>query len=99
MSLAAKRDRLLELICGFKSCAVAFSDGIDSTVVAQAAQLALGDKAVAVTGTSDSLADGELKEARRLARLIGIRHEIIATEEFNNPAYLRNAPDRCYHCK
>ena len=97
--LTAKRDALLELIGGYESCAVAFSGGIDSTVVAKAAQLALGPRAVAGTGTSASLAAGELEEARELARLIGIRHEVIATDEFSNPDYLRNAPDRCYHCK
>ena len=97
--LTAKRDALLELIGGYESCAVAFSGGIDSTVVAKAAQLALGPRAVAVTGTSASLAAGELEEARELARLLGIRHEVIATDEFSNPDYLRNAPDRCYHCK
>ncbi len=97
--LAAKRDQLLDLLRGFKSCAVAFSGGIDSTVVAKAAHVALGDQAVAVTGVSDSLAEGELSEAREIAQRIGIRHEVMETEEFSNPAYLRNAPDRCYHCK
>ncbi len=94
-----KRDKLLELIRGYGSCAVAFSGGIDSTVVAKAAQLALGERAVAVTGTSASLAAGELDEARELAALIGIRHQVIATDEFANPSYVQNAPDRCYHCK
>ncbi len=97
--LSAKRDQLLNLLGGYGTCAVAFSGGIDSTVVAKAAQLALGDAAVAVTGTSASLAAGELEEAVELARLIGIRHEVIATDEFSNPDYLQNAPDRCYHCK
>src|SRR5262245_36565063 len=97
--LAAKRDALLELLAGYPSCAVAFSGGIDSTVVAKAAQRALGERAVAVTGSSASLAAGELDEARELARLIGIRHEVIATTEFDNPHYLRNDSDRCYHCK
>ncbi len=95
----AMRDRLVDLIRGYGSCAVAFSAGVDSTVVAKAAQLALGDRAVAVTGSSSSLADGELDEARQLARLIGIRHEVLQTDEFSNPDYVRNAPDRCYHCK
>lgn len=97
--LTAKRDRLLAFLRGFESCAVAFSGGIDSTVVAKAAQVALGDRAVAVTGVSHSLADGELSEAQEMARLIGIRHEVVETEEFKNPEYRRNAPDRCYHCK
>ena len=89
--LAAKRDRLLAAGRGYGSCAVAFSGGVDSTVVAKAAQLALGDRAVAVTGTSASLAAGELDEARRLAALIGIRHEVIDTEEFASADYRRNA--------
>ncbi len=98
-NLNDKRELLLARIRGYGSCAVAFSGGVDSTVVAKAAQLALGDRAVAVTGTSASLAAGELDQARELARRIGIRHEVIATEEFANPAYVQNAPDRCYHCK
>ncbi len=97
--LSAKRDRLIRTISGYGSCAVAFSGGVDSAVVAKAAQLALGERAVAVTGVSASLAGDELDEARRLAALIGIRHETISTEEFDNPDYVRNAPDRCYHCK
>jgi pyridinium-3,5-biscarboxylic acid mononucleotide sulfurtransferase len=98
-SLTSKRERLLKLLASYGSCAVAFSGGIDSTVVATAAQLALGDRAVAVTGVSASLADGELDEARRVAALIGIRHEVLQTDELSNPAYVQNAPDRCYHCK
>ena len=78
---------------------MAFSGGVDGAVVAQAAQLALGENAVAVTGSSDSLADGELEAAVNLARRIGIRHQIVETQEFSNPAYIRNASDRCYHCK
>jgi len=97
--LDTKRERLLELLKSFDTCAVAFSAGIDSTVLAKAAQLALGDRAVAVTGVSPSLAEGELDEARRLAEWIGIRHEIISTGEFANSSYTQNAPDRCYHCK
>ncbi|HET6880722.1 MAG TPA: ATP-dependent sacrificial sulfur transferase LarE [Pirellulales bacterium] len=97
--VADKRDRLLELIAGYGSCAVAFSGGVDSAVVAKAAQLALGDQAVAVTGTSASLAEGELAAALELAEQIGIRHQVLETEEFGNADYLRNAPDRCFHCK
>ncbi|HEY2841186.1 MAG TPA: ATP-dependent sacrificial sulfur transferase LarE [Pirellulales bacterium] len=98
-TLIAKRDRLLELIRGFGSCAVAFSGGVDSAVVAKAAQLALGDQAVAITGASASLAGGELEAAVALAVLIGIRHQVVRTDEFADPRYLANSPDRCYHCK
>jgi uncharacterized protein len=97
--LLSKRDALLACIGRCQSCAVAFSGGVDSAVVAKAAHLALGERAVAVTGVSSSLAEGELEEASRVAALIGIRHEVIQTQEFDNPDYTKNAPDRCYHCK
>jgi pyridinium-3,5-biscarboxylic acid mononucleotide sulfurtransferase len=97
--IAAKRDELIGSLKRLESCAVAFSGGVDSAVVAKAAALAQGDAAVAVTGTSASLAEGELAAAEQLARLIGIRHVVIATEELSRPDYLKNAPDRCYHCK
>jgi uncharacterized protein len=97
--LKLKRDRLLELLRQSGRVAVAFSAGVDSTVVAKAAQLACGDQAVAVTAVSSSLASGELDEAIRLAELIGIRHQVLETREFENPDYLRNAPNRCYFCK
>jgi len=98
-ALAAKHDRLLKVIAGYGSSAVAFSGGVDSAVVAKAAQLALGDNVVLVTGTSAALAEGELEAARELAAIIGVRHIEIATEEFDNLDYVANAPDRCYHCK
>jgi uncharacterized protein len=97
--VAAKRDQLIELLYGYGSCAVAFSGGLDSTVLAKAAQLALGQRAVAVTGCSASLAVGELKEARETACQIGIRHEVVETNEMSVPAYQANQADRCYHCK
>lgn len=97
--LAAKRDRLLAVLGELPGVAVAFSGGIDSTVVAKAAHLALGERAVAVTADSPSVARRELDDARELAALIGIRHVVVRTQEFDNPAYLANDGTRCYHCK
>ncbi len=95
----AQREKLVETLRGYGRVAVAYSGGIDSTVVVQAAYEALGDRAIAVTAVSDSLAAGELEEAQELARKIGVRHRIIRTEEFADPNYLRNNTDRCYFCK
>ncbi|HYT92098.1 MAG TPA: ATP-dependent sacrificial sulfur transferase LarE [Gemmataceae bacterium] len=97
--LIARRDRLLETLRGLGRVAVAFSGGIDSTVVAQAAFLALGDRAVAVTADSPSVPRAEIEEAVALARRIGIRHRLVATDEFSDPDYVRNDGTRCYHCK
>ena len=99
MTLEQKRERLLAMIGQLESCAVAFSGGVDSAVVAKAAAIALGDRAVAITGTSASLATGELEEATAVAQQIGIRHIVVPTSELASPAYARNAPDRCFHCK
>ena len=93
------RDALVKTLHGYGRVAVAFSGGVDSTVVAQAAYEALKDAAVAVTAVSQSLATGELEEAQALAQRIGITHRIIHTREFADPNYLRNQPDRCYFCK
>lgn len=97
--LNEKRERLLEALRACGRVAVAFSGGVDSAVVAQAARSACGENAVAVTAVSSSLASGEREQAESLARRIGIRHVVVETEEFSNPDYLRNASDRCYFCK
>jgi pyridinium-3,5-biscarboxylic acid mononucleotide sulfurtransferase len=95
----AQRARLIDTLRSYGRVAVAYSGGIDSTVVAQAAYEALGDAAIAVTAVSESLAAGELEEAQELAQKIGIRHRVIRTEEFADPNYRRNDSNRCYFCK
>jgi uncharacterized protein len=98
-ALLEKLDSLLATLQGYGRVAVAFSAGVDSTVVARAAREACGDQAVAVTAVSASLASGERELAESLAQQIGIRHLVIETDEFDNPDYLKNPTNRCYFCK
>lgn len=97
-SLSAS-ERLLNWFHDLDSCLVAFSGGVDSSVVAKAAALALGDESFAVTAKSPSVAERDLRIAKETAEAIGIRHEVIETAELNRPGYVANAPDRCFHCK
>ena len=78
---------------------VAFSGGVDSSVVAAAAFEVLGHDAIAVTAVSPALATGELEGAMRVATSIGIEHRVIHTQELDRDDYRRNGADRCFHCK
>ena len=98
-AVAENARQLVEFIRPLGRCIVAYSGGVDSAVVAYAAHAALGEGALAMTGVSASLASGELEAAQRIARAIGIRHETVPTDELADPDYLKNAPDRCFHCK
>ncbi|HLA84714.1 MAG TPA: ATP-dependent sacrificial sulfur transferase LarE [Thermoguttaceae bacterium] len=98
-SLQSKLDALLNLLRGYGSCAVAFSGGLDSSVLAKAALAALGDRAVAFTATGPTMPAGESEAAVELARAIGIRHEVVPTDELADPRYQANPSDRCYYCK
>ena len=78
---------------------MAFSGGTDSTLVAAVAARTLGERALAVTAVSPSLPPGEAALTRRVAAELGIRHRMVRTHEAEDPAYLANDADRCYHCK
>jgi uncharacterized protein len=90
---------LVERVASLGSAVVAFSGGVDSSVVAALAHEALGDRALAVTAVSPAVALGELDGARRVAAHIGIAHETIATDELARDGYRANGRDRCYFCK
>lgn len=94
-----KLDRLHGLLSGLPGAVVAFSGGVDSSLLAFTAHRALGDHAVAITATSPSLARSELEEARAFARAHGIHHRVVATTELKDPRYARNAANRCFFCK
>ena len=93
--LAAVRDDLAER----DGVLVAFSGGVDSSVVAAIAHDALGDDAVACTARSETLPEAELGDAKRVADEIGIRHELVTFSELDDPAFVANDDDRCYHCR
>src|SRR5207248_5620772 len=95
-SLDSKLGGLRETIARLQSCAVAFSGGVDSTLVLKVAHDALGDRVIAVTALSESLPHGELEAAEKLARAIGARHLVIRTFETRDKNYLANAANRCY---
>ncbi len=94
-----KQAQLLEWLRAAGRVAVAFSAGVDSTVLAKAAQLALGDNALGVIANSPSLPLGTLEEARQLANEIGIPLHVLETTEFERQEYQANAGNRCYFCK
>ncbi|MFC6952465.1 ATP-dependent sacrificial sulfur transferase LarE [Halorubellus litoreus] len=78
---------------------VAFSGGVDSSVVAAVAHDALGDDAVACTAKSETLPDAELDDSRRVADEIGIEHDVVEFSELDSPDFVANDGDRCYHCR
>ncbi len=98
-SLEQKQARLFEQLAGLKDALIAYSGGTDSAYLAWAAHRVLGDRAVAITADSASIPESHKRDAEEFARQCGFRHEYIQTYEFDNPDYVKNDPDRCFHCK
>jgi uncharacterized protein len=99
MTLEQKTKKIKSLILEMDSALVAFSGGVDSTLVLALAHDVLGEKALAVTAQSASMPDREMKACHQLAKEIGVKHLVVKTEEMSNPNYRANPANRCYHCK
>ncbi|MBD3393687.1 MAG: ATP-dependent sacrificial sulfur transferase LarE [Chitinivibrionales bacterium] len=94
-----KLDRLREIIGRYSSAVIAFSGGVDSTLLARIAGEVLADRVLLVTAHSSTYPERERDEARALAEKLGLKHEVIVSEETDIPEFNDNPPDRCYFCK
>ncbi len=99
MSLREKTEKLKSLIQKMDRVLIAFSGGVDSTLVLAIAHEVLGRNVLAVTAQSDSVPNREREACHRLSQEIGAEHIFIQTNEMSNPDYKANPANRCYHCK
>ena len=99
MTLADKHERLRDVLAGYRSALVCFSGGVDSTLLLRVAHDVLGDRCLALTAVSITMAASERAAARELADGIGARLEVVESHELERPGFAQNPTDRCYHCK
>jgi pyridinium-3,5-biscarboxylic acid mononucleotide sulfurtransferase len=97
--LKSKQEKLLDLLRNMERAIIAYSGGTDSAYLAWAAHQVLGHRAIAITADSASIPESHKRDAEAFARQFGLNHQYIATYEFDNPDYVKNDPDRCFHCK
>lgn len=98
-TVARKYEKLKAEVEKMEKVLVAFSGGVDSTLLLKVASDVLGKNVLAVIASSETYPGNETMDARKLARRLKVRHKVISTHELDNPDFLRNPPERCYHCK
>lgn len=99
MLIDEKWDRLRSLLDEIQLAVIAFSGGVDSSILLRAASEALGPNLIAVTAVSETYPPAELGPAQAFAASLGVRHRVLPTDELRHDAFARNDRDRCYHCK
>lgn len=99
IGVMTKQDHLIDILRKMERVIVAYSGGTDSAYLAWAAQQALGDDALAITADSASIPESHKRDAEAFVRQFAIRHEYVETHEFDNPDYVKNDANRCFHCK
>jgi pyridinium-3,5-biscarboxylic acid mononucleotide sulfurtransferase len=99
VDVAAKHQKLRDIIAGYDSALVCFSGGVDSMLLLRVAHDVLGDRCVALTAVSITMARSERQSAIELATGMGVRHEVVESHELERPGFAQNPTNRCYHCK
>jgi uncharacterized protein len=99
MVIEQKLDRLRTLLRGMKCAVLAYSGGVDSSLLLRAAAEVMGPRLIAVTAVSETYPPGELEAAKEFARTLGVTHRILRTQELASEEFARNSPERCYFCK
>jgi pyridinium-3,5-biscarboxylic acid mononucleotide sulfurtransferase len=99
VDVAAKHQKLREIVAGYDSALVCFSGGVDSMLLLRVAHDVLGDRCVALTAVSITMARSERQSAMELASTLGVRHEVVESNELERPGFAQNPTNRCYHCK
>jgi uncharacterized protein len=99
MVIEQKWERLKALLHEMKPAILAYSGGVDSSLLLRAASEVMGPRLIAVTAVSETYPAGELQSAKNFARSLGVTHRILPTEELASEAFVQNSPDRCYYCK